>query len=137
MKPSLVVGTSSQDVLPGETEAMNKGRGVGCMNSALSLYFPLAHLRGCSPKKRGGASGRQGQWLKYVGSGIKPPGSSPGSTSWTIYLASLCLSFDICKVGVMSCEEIHSDPVEQDPACGVYPKRVSYPHSISFFLPVP
>lgn len=63
MKPSLVVGTSSQDVLPGETEAMNKGRGVGCMNSALSLYFPLAHLRGCSPKKRGGLQADKGSGL--------------------------------------------------------------------------
>lgn len=33
-------GTSGQDVVPRETEAVNKGQGVGCVNSALCLDFP-------------------------------------------------------------------------------------------------
>ena len=92
------------------------------MNLALFLHFPLAHPRGCPPKDRR-APGRQGQCLKHVGSRTKPPGSSPGFTNWATYLASLCLCFIICKVGTMSCEEIYSEFLEEDPACGVYLKR--------------
>ena len=51
------------------------------------------------------------------------------------YPASLGLGFVICKVGVMSCEEIHSKLSEEDPARGVYPKQVSYhpQHLFSYF----
>lgn len=68
-----------RDEPPGDTGAVDKGQGLGSVNSALCLYFPLAMegeglqpprglLRGCAQKARR-APGREGQWLRHVGSG--------------------------------------------------------------------
>lgn len=92
------ISNSCRDKPPGDTEAVDKGQGLGSVNSALCLCFPLAMegeglqprrglLRGCTQKGRR-APGGEGQWLRRVGSGtnhlvqavLSLPGNFPSSS---------------------------------------------------------